>query len=123
MVNDVEVSLHGDAPETKGTESPGRNLSAHRIDGNEGYPQPGHHTLLDRFGVIELHGHAELHPRLLQRPLGDTPGRRAFLSYQQRLIGERRGGDGSPSSPSVPRRDDERELVRAFRPRDTPRPA
>src|SRR5215470_14842980 len=111
MVNDVEVPLHGNTPQAEGTESPGRNLSAHRIDGNEGDPQPGHHTLLDRFGVIELHGHAELDTRLLQRPLGDTPRRRAFLSYQQRLIGERRGGDGSASSPSVPRRDDEHELV------------
>ena len=75
MVNDVEVPLHGDAPEAEGTESPGRNFSAHRIDGHEGYAQPGHHALLDGFSVIELHGHTELHPRLLQRPLGDTPGR------------------------------------------------
>ena len=81
-MNNVEVPPHGDALEAEGTESPCRNLSAHRIDGNEGYAQPSHHTLLDRFGVIELHGHAELHPRLLQRPLRDTPGRRAFLPYQ-----------------------------------------
>src|SRR4029453_7123743 len=61
--------------------------------------------------MVELHCHAELDTRPLQRAFRDAAGPRSFLPDKQRLIGERVGSDLPTSSPCVLGRDDENEFI------------
>src|SRR2546422_10462539 len=61
--------------------------------------------------MIELHRHAELDMRPLQRAFRDAAGRRSLLAHKQRLIGERVGGDLPTMSPCALGRDNENEFI------------
>ena len=61
--------------------------------------------------MVQLHRHAELDPRPLQRAFRDAAGRRSFLPHKQRLIGKRVRGDVPTSSPCVLGRDNEDKFI------------
>ena len=84
----MEVSLNPDTSEPEGAKPPGGYFSPHRVDRNKGNAKTCHHPLLDRLGMVELHGHSEPDPRPLERAFGDASRRRPFLPHEQGLIGE-----------------------------------
>lgn len=88
VVNDVKVPVNPDALEPQGTKPPGGRLALDRVDRHERDAQPRHHALLDRFGVVELHCHAELDSCPLKRAFGHAPGRRSWLPDEQGRVGE-----------------------------------
>jgi hypothetical protein len=111
MVDHMKVPLHAGTAKPKGMEPSGRELTAYRIDRNEGNTEAGHHRLLDRLRMVQLHRRLEADPGSLQRPLGDATRGGPFLSHQEGFTGKCLGCNVPAPCPRMARRNDEEQLI------------
>ena len=65
----MEMTSNADAAHSDGNKAATRELGAHRMNGDERHAEPAQPSLLDRFGVIELHRATDGDTRTLERPL------------------------------------------------------
>src|SRR5262249_38535503 len=64
VVDHMEMTLDAYPAQAHLLEPAGVELASHRIDRHERHAEPGHHGLLDRFRVTQLHRSADPDPGL-----------------------------------------------------------
>src|SRR3989441_7670538 len=110
-VDDVKMPADAQSAYRDDRELPRPHLTAHGVARDERYPETGHHALLDRLGVVELHRGARRDARLLQRALHHLASGRARFAHEQALADQLGPADGAAPRPAVLTGRDEHELV------------